>query len=126
MANKNRNNEVIYDRDSVRIERSESKSAPVTADAPFDADLGMDTSVIPVKMAVADMIDTLAGYMMPNFSVNHSQDGPGECAVCHKSTQYARRKLCADCIKKQGAAQLADALKNAVNAGKKTVYIYAD
>lgn len=73
------------------------------------------------NISVVDVLDTLAGYAMPDFRfVNTSEKGT--CMICGKQTSMYARKLCGDCMKHSGE-RLYNLAKQAIEDGEKEVKI---
>lgn len=98
MAKRNRaaaieNQEVIYDDGYTSVVKTDNGTAPVPPpDTPFE----------PKPVSVVDMLDTLAGYVIPVINMGTGTNEKGECLLCGKSTAYEKRKLCVDCMQKYG------------------------
>lgn len=55
-----------------------------------------------VRMSVADYVENLASYSMPNFRPMSLQDGEaGECVFCGCVTSSTHRKLCGTCMESE-------------------------
>ena len=70
------------------------------------------------KIDVADVLDTLMGYINPYFGIG-ADVGGNTCKLCGEPTNSEPRKLCVDCMKEYGL-DIYRAAVDAVKDGKVT------
>ncbi len=99
MARKNRSvsnvstGDIIYDDGYTTVTASPGSGEPVQPpEPPFEAQ----------PVSVVDMLDTLAGYVIPVINMGATTEGNGQCLLCGKKTAYKMRKLCVDCMNTYG------------------------
>lgn len=107
-----RKSQVIYNDDATVVER-----VTVTDEVGV---IKHEAELKEAAISVADVIDTLAGYMVPTFAFIDDGGKSGKCVICGAKTSKGIRKLCADCMKNYGERFYSKA-KEAVESGKKEV-----
>lgn len=114
MATKRKKPIKVFDDDGVVVEQTFTDDSvdvfEEKENTPFDVEN--------VDVSVYDVIDTFAGYMIPKFGVNKSEDGAGVCIFCNGKTQYAKRKICVSCLEKYGVTNILDKVQEAAAYGR--------
>lgn len=101
---------VIIQKDSeVKTDEEEMSTAHVARQADNDK---------PVQ--VVDVLDAIAGFVMPTFDMIRDTDGNGECVLCGKQTAYKMRKLCVDCMHQHGR-EFYEKARTAIKNGETTI-----
>lgn len=118
-----RRNRTIYDKDATLvIENNEKGTNDV---APMSDTMNVfrneATSMEMTSVSVSDVLETMAGYVMPDFRFVGSGE-KGTCFICGKQTSMSARKLCGDCMKQSGS-RLYQLAKQAIENGEKEVKI---
>lgn len=88
----NNNQEIVYEDDFTSVIKTDTGSAPTPIEPTFE----------PKTMTVSDMLDTLAGYVIPTINMGSGTNERGECMLCGKQTAYNNRKLCVNCMQAHG------------------------
>lgn len=113
----------IYDNDATVVETVDGSPMNETASmsdtmsvfkAPVRSEIGKPIQVV-------DVLENMAGYMMPNFRFVNTNE-KGTCLICGKETSMFSRKLCGDCMKESGE-RLYMLAKQAIENGEKEVTI---
>lgn len=71
-------------------------------------------------ISVVDVLDTIAGYVMPSFYMVPDSEESGQCLLCGKRTAYKMRKLCVDCMKEH-SREYYEKARAAIQAGEDTI-----
>lgn len=92
-----------YDNDATVVEVVENDSLNETATTNENVSVlsRRFSNVDGTSVAVTDIFETMAGYVMPNFRFLKAE-GKGICMICGKETSMSCRKLCGDCMKESG------------------------
>lgn len=93
MARRNKEN-IIFNDDATLIIQQEPDNATLSEPGQARKERINNKSI-----EVLDVLDTIAGYIMPTFYMVPDSEEPGECLLCGKRTAYKMRKLCVDCMK---------------------------
>lgn len=84
----------VYNNDNVIITVDESINVNDKTNVEITETESRKNNVI----STHDIIDTFAGYILPQFSFASMEDETGMCVICNKQTSNFRRKLCPDCM----------------------------
>lgn len=118
-----RRNRTIYDKDATLVIENNEQETNDVAHMSDSMKVFRDeaTSMEMTSVSVSDVLETMAGYVMPDFRFVGSGE-KGTCLICGKQTSMASRKLCGDCMKKSGS-RLYQLAKQAIENGEKEVKI---
>lgn len=118
-----RRNRTIYDKDATLVIENNEKGAndvdPISDT--MKVFRNETTSMEMTSVPVSDVLETMAGYVMPDFRFVGNGE-KGTCLICGKQTSMASRKLCGDCMKQSGQ-RLYQLAKQAIESGEKEVKI---
>lgn len=107
----------IYDGDAVSIEQSETPANSVSRETSSNTTTksARRTAKKIERISIADVIDALAGYLPPqaNFMQNGTE---GTCVICGGGTSNEMRKICFECMKRDGK-KICDSAKEAAENG---------
>lgn len=115
MAKRNRdtlngNQEIVYEDDYTSVIKTDTPSMPTPVEPTFE----------PKAITVGDMLDTLAGYVIPTINLSTGTNEKGECMLCGRETAYSNRKLCIHCMQTYGREYYNKA-KQAIENGETTI-----
>lgn len=114
MARRNKEN-IIFDNDATLIIQKDPEET-----APVEPKQMRKARTINKPIEVVDVLDTIAGYIMPTFYMVQDSEKQGECLLCGKQTAYKMRKLCVDCMKKH-AREYYEKARAAIENGETTI-----
>lgn len=105
-----RNSRILYDDDATVVEQV------TVSDGVSAIKRGGEDVTIPVS----DVLDALAGFVVPTVSFFSDGGKSGKCVICGAKTSKGIRKICVGCMKEYGE-EIYNKAKTAAGNGEKEI-----